>query len=375
MTVPAPFKQPNVQNARPLELFFDLVFVFAVTQLTGLISDPHSWMDYLQALLTFFSLMWMYDGFLWLTSNLDLESDRDNWLLGLAMVGFFVMALGIPTIGGAGGLPYALGYMLVVVLHIYLFTRTQTSSSQAIFGVAPYNFFSALMILFAAFVSGTAHWVLWFLAIGTLLVVTFRRREEQFTLSPSHFAERHGLLIIIALGESVMALGAGATGMRVTPLLTLFITLGLLLAGHLWWSYFGPNNERALHNLKRAQGDEQTRLALQGYNYSHMPMLFGIMMVSAALEVTIHHPAGKATDATAWNLAGGLLLFYLGLMIFHRILGLGPGRLRLFMGLIGLLSVPIGLKVGALWQLLAVNVFLLLLTSLDDYVLEPKRGG
>lgn len=309
------------QNARPLELFFDLVFVFAVTQLTGLISHPHGWLDYLQALLTFFSLIWMYDGFLWLTSNLDLEADSDTWLLWLAMVGFFVMALGIPTIGGGGGLPYALGYMLVVVLHIYLFSRTQTTSSRAIFGVAPYNFFSALMILYAAFVSGAAHWVLWLLAIGTLLVATLRRREQQFTLSAAHFAERHGLLIIIALGESVMALGVGATGLRITPLLTLFITLGLLLAGHLWWSYFGPNNKRAEHRLKEAQGNEQARLALQGYNYSHMPMLFGIMMVSAALEVTIHHPAGKATDANAWNLAGGLLLFYLGLMMFHRLLG------------------------------------------------------
>ena len=270
-------------------------------------------------------------------------------------------------------MPYALGYMLVVVLHIYLFSRTQTTSSLAIFGVAPYNFFSALLILYAAFMSGTAHWVLWLLAIGTLLVATLRRREQQFTLSAAHFAERHGLLIIIALGESVMALGVGATGLRITPLLTLFITLGLLLAGHLWWSYFGPNNKRAEHRLKEAQGNEQARLALQGYNYSHMPMLFGIMMVSAALEVTIHHPAGKATDANAWNLAGGLLLFYLGLMMFHRILGVSSGTLRLVMGLIGLLTVPIGLKVGTLWQLLAVNVLLLLLTSLDDYLLEPKR--
>ena len=83
----------------------------------------------------------MYDGFLWLTSNLDLEADSDTWLLWLAMVGFFVMALGIPTIGGGGGLPYALGYMLVVVLHIYLFSRTQTTSSLAISALHLTTFF------------------------------------------------------------------------------------------------------------------------------------------------------------------------------------------------------------------------------------------
>lgn len=229
------------------------------------------------------------------------------------------------------------------------------------------------MVLFAAFASGSLHWFFWLAAIGSLLLAVWRRSERQFALSPAHFAERHGLLIIIALGESVMALGVGAAGLSITPLLTLFVTLGLLLSGQLWWSYFGPNNKRAEHNLSHADEGEQSRMAFWGYNFAHMPMLFGIMMVSAALEVTIHQPAAKATSANAWNLAGGLLLFYLGLMAFHRILGLGAWRLRLLMGLVGLLSVPIGLKVGAFWQLLAVNVLLLLLVSVDDYLLEPKR--
>lgn len=141
MTQPPLMTRPNVQNARPLELFFDLVFVFAVTQLTGLISHPHGWLDYLQALLVFLTMMWMYDGFLWLTSNLDLEADRDTWLLGLAMVGFFVMALGIPTIGGAGGLPYALGYMLVVVLHIFCLPAPRRSVLRAFTAWLPITFF------------------------------------------------------------------------------------------------------------------------------------------------------------------------------------------------------------------------------------------
>ncbi|WP_243398412.1 low temperature requirement protein A [Deinococcus koreensis] len=375
MTAPTSGPQEtSVQRVRPLELFFDLVFVYTITHLTNLIAHPHGALDYLQAALIFLSLMWMYDGFVWLSSNLELDADAEYWLMFAAMVTFFVMALGIPTIRGDGGVVFGLGLLLVTALHTGLFSRSATSSAQAIWGIAPYNFASALLVFSAAFVGGVWHWALWLAAIGVLILATLKRREQAFALSPRHFAERHGLLIIIALGESVVALGLGAAGLPITPGLLAYAALGLLLAALVWWSYFGPDHERAERAFERAGAADRNRMALRGYGYSHMGMMSGIIMIAAGLEVGIHGPGEEDGAAWAWNLAVGLALYFLSDVAFRRSLGLGPGRLRLLVGALALATVPVGLSSGPLWQLLAAVLVVALLSVVEDYVL-PARAA
>lgn len=153
----------GIRQVGTIELFFDLVLVFAATQITGLIGHPHGPADYLKAVLVFLSLMWIYDGHLWLTSNVAIQERRDRWLFFVAMAGFFVMALGIPSVFGPGGLPYALGLGLglVTAIHAVLVGRAANSSAAAIRGVAPYNLASAALVLTAALVPEVWRWPLW----------------------------------------------------------------------------------------------------------------------------------------------------------------------------------------------------------------------
>ena len=145
--------RPAIQRVSTVELFFDLVFVFTLTQLTGLIAHPHTASDYLRAVLVFMTLMWIYLGYAWLTSNLAIERPQQRFLLFTAMAGFFVMALSIPYVFGAGGLPYALGLLTVTAIHAGLFKTAPTGGAQAIRAIAAYNFSAALLVLGAAFVA------------------------------------------------------------------------------------------------------------------------------------------------------------------------------------------------------------------------------
>lgn len=378
---PSPSLPPQdvgIQKARPLDLFFDLVFVFAVSQVAGLIAHPHGLTDYVQAFLTGWAIVGMYNAFVWLTSNLNFEegSDWDGWLMLLAMGCFFVMALNVPTVHGAGGIPFGLAIFVANAIHFFMFTRVPNSSAQAIWDVAPFNFASTLMVLFAGFVSGPWHWVLW-AASAAIYVVAFGKRSPnryQFSLSPLHFIERHGLLIIIALGETIMGMGLGARELPFTLKLLGYAALGLILTSFLWWSYFGPDNTRAEHRLVNSNPQERAFLA-SNLSFTHFVMLLGIIFVAAAVEVGIHHPTQQAEAATAWNLALGVSLYFLGDVLFRRVMGIGPGRLRTALAFAVLLSVPIGLQFSAAWQLLACALLVGLTVLFEDYVLEPKRAA
>lgn len=292
-----------MQSARPVELFFDLVFVYAVTQLSGVVAHAEGPETYVQAALMFMSLMWMYDGYVWLSSNMTFERDLDSWLYFLAMAGFLIMAVGIPDVRGAGGLPFGLGLLLVTVIHITMFARVPNAGAQAILGIAPFNVGSAVLVLASTFAAGPLHWALWSAGVGVLLLATAFRREQAFELSPQHFVERHGLLIIVTLGESVMGLGLGVRGLPLDGAHLTYLLLGLLLAAHLWWGYFGPNHDRVEHHFVMAEPVRRNRMALLGFGYLHMVMMAGIILVAAAAEVGIHEPAHHAPEAGAWNLA------------------------------------------------------------------------
>lgn len=140
----SPGASPEVQRVSTIELFFDLIFVFTLTQLTNLIAHPHAPTDYLKTILVFMTLMWIYDGFAWLTSNIALATTRQRQLVFLAMAGFFVMALSIPQVSAQGGLPYALGLLVVTCVHAGLFTTVPGGSARAILRIVLFNFASVL---------------------------------------------------------------------------------------------------------------------------------------------------------------------------------------------------------------------------------------
>jgi len=370
---PVPVAEPSIQRVSTVELFFDLVFVFAITQLTSLVAHPHALADYLQALLVFLTLMWIYAGYTWLTSNLVIERPVQRQVIFLAMSGFFVMALSIPAVFGAGALPYALGLLLVTAIHAYLFTTAPTSSARAIMGIAGYNFGAALLVLVAAFVPSPWPWAFWVAAVGVLVAATIRRRESGFQLSPAHFVERNGLLLIVALGESIVAVGIGARALPLDLPLILMAILALLLSAAVWWTYFDRDDRRAEHQFMLATFAERARMALLGFGYAHFVMIAGIILLAAGLEVGIAHPTGSPEGIGLWNLAAGLAVYLVGDTLYRRVLRIGPGRLRLLIAALAFVTVPLGFAFGALAQVAACMLLMQPLWIIDRA--QEKRAG
>jgi len=368
-----PSTEPSIQRVSNIELFFDLVFVFTLTQLTGLVVRPHDLSDYLKAILVFMTLMWIYVGYTWLTSNIAIENLSQRLLLFTSMASFFVMALSIPDVFGAGGLPYALGLLVVTIVHAGLFRTAPTTSAQAIRFFAPFNVAAALLVLIAAFVRPPWDWLLWGAAVAVLLISTTLGREAAFQLSPSHFVERNGLLIILALGESIVDLGIGARGLPIDNTLVLSAVLTLFLAASVWWTYFGGDESLAERHFAGAAPSDRARMALIGFGYAHFIMIAGIILIAAGLEVAITHPIGQleaADEVGIWNLAAGVALYLSGDTLYRQVLRIGPGRLRLLIAGLALVTIPLGLIFGTLAQ---VTAGVLLLQPL--WLVERKENA
>jgi len=266
-----PPSRENPSTVSSIELFFDLVFVFVITQITQLVEHAHGAMDFLRALLVLVPIWWMYAGYAWLTNNV-----RVTWQMRLvliaAMAGFLVMAMAIPEVFGAGAIAFGLSYLFVVLLHLGAFAlKGQGAAAKAIFGVAPFNLGASALLIGAAFVGARWAWVAFLAASSLFVASTILRRERRFTLNAAHFAERHGGVILIVLGESVIAIAMGASapnpGFRGEWLVG--VVLSLVLVAALWWSYFDREDRRAADRLVAAEPEQRSRMGLLGYWYAH----------------------------------------------------------------------------------------------------------
>jgi low temperature requirement protein LtrA len=246
-----------------IELFFDLVFAFTLTQLTVVLTLGLTGVHVLAVLLIFGLLWWMYGGYAWLTNARAPVHAVEQLLLVLGMAGFLIVGLAIPSAFSHDGVALGLGYLLVVVVHAGMYARV----NQHIWKIAPFNVGSALLVIAAGVVGGIADYVLFFLALAIqALSPLIVKLGGRFDLRPAHFAERHGALIIVAIGESIAAIGIGAAGLPVDVSLVLASTLGLALSAVLWWAYFGNGDDEAgQHAMKSAASGRRPGLALAAY--------------------------------------------------------------------------------------------------------------
>ena len=217
--------------------------MFAITQLTGILSHDVTVTDGFQVLLIFGALWWMYDGYVWLSNARTPTLATERLLMLTGMAGFLIVGLAIPHAFGRDGVAFGIGYLILVVIHSVLYQRVNRNIAR----VTPFNLATALLVIGAGVVRGWAAYVLWAAALALLalspLIVQVRGR---FAIQPSHFAERHGALVIMVFGESVVDIGIGAEGHAVTVSLALSAVLGLALTAALWWAYFGVgDDERA----------------------------------------------------------------------------------------------------------------------------------
>jgi low temperature requirement protein LtrA/ketosteroid isomerase-like protein len=339
-----------------LELFFDLVFVFTITQLTTVLVDEPTVRGLLQVVLMLGVIWWMYGGYAWLTNAVAPDRTSRRLLLLGGMAAFFVMALSIPHAFDGSGLAFGIAYLAVVVVHAGLFTRASSQSAvRAILGLAPYNIATALLVLAGGIAGGTATYVLWAIAFLCEWLSPRFTAQAGFEVAPGHFVERHGLVVIVAIGESVVAVGIGAAGLPVNLELAGVAVLGLLLSAGLWWTYFGAgDDERAEHALATASPARRPVIALNGFGIWHIPILLGVIATAAGLKKATGHPGDHLHTAQALQLGGGVGLFMVGDIMFRRSLAIGRVRWRATVAILALATVPLGLAVSAVAQLAAL---------------------
>lgn len=337
-----------------LELFFDLVFVFAITQLTGILSRDMTLASALRVLLIFGTLWWMYDAYVWLSNSRPPAQTPERLLLLLGMAGFLIVGLAIPHAFGRDGMALGLGYLLVVAVHTWLYQRVNRNIMRA----APFNVAIALLIIGAGLVMGAAAYGLWAAAavLGPVALLVIRPRGR-FEVQPSHFVERHGALIIIVFGESVADIGIGATGHAVTLSLAVSAVLGLALTAALWWAYLGVgDDERAEHAMTLADPDSRPALALAAYFYAYTPMVLGVVVLSAGLKRAIVYTGTTAPYQWCLALAGGVALYLAGSVAFRHVLAIGALRYRGVAAVVSLAAVAVGVAVSVAAEIVLLTV-------------------
>ena len=353
----------RVQRVSTLELFFDLVFVFTVTQLTAVLSHDLSWKSLGQVMVMLALIWWMYAGYAWLTNSISTRGLRQRAILLGGMAGYLVLALAVPGAFHGSGLAFGVGYFIVTAVHASLFIwMASAQSSRAFLGIAPYNLFNAALVIVGGALGGTAQAVLWTAAAvleWSTPWVGNRESQSSFEIAPGHFVERHGLVVIVAIGESVVAAGIGAAGLPVDAELMLAVVLGLLLSAGLWWAYFGADDdEQAERALTEAPPRRQPWIALEGFGVAHYFLLLGVVLAAAGIKKAIGHAYDPLETAQALVLGGGVALFLAADVAFRRVLGLGRSLHRAAAALLALATIPLGSEVAAVAQLAALVVVL-----------------
>ena len=349
----------QAERVSTLELFFDLVFVFTITQLTAVLSDDPTPRGLLRVVLMLGVILWMYSGYAWMTNAVATDRAARRLLLLAGMAGYLVLALAIPRAFSEGDVAFGVAYLVIVAIHTGLYSRTgEARTVRALLRLAPLNLASALLVLAAVIADGAAAYLLWAAAFALEWVTPMLTPIGGFRIAPAHFVERHGLVVIVALGESVVAIGIGAAHLPVDLALASVAVLGLLLAACLWWAYFGGDDRRAEQALAAVPDDRRGWVAVQAFGYCHLLMLLGIIALAAGLKDAIGHAFEPLDLAHALLLAGGVAAFLAGDILFRRTLRIGPARHRAAAAVLALATVPAGLAVSAVLQLTVLGIVL-----------------
>jgi low temperature requirement protein LtrA len=353
-----------------IELFFDLVFVFTITQLTSLLVAEPTARGVAQAVLIFGNLWWMYGGYVWLTNAVPPRDTAIRLLLLAGMGAFLVCALSVPDAFGDAGIAFGVGYLIVNVVHAGIFLKSsQGNVVRSVRRLGPTNVTTATVLLVAGFTTGWLLWTLWIAAFLLHWFTPFFTATSGFHIRAAHFVERHGLILLIALGESVVAVGLGVRHVDVHPGVLVTALLGLTLAAALWWLYFDGEDERAEHALTAAQGDRRTWLSLYAFGYAFLPILLGIVLVAAGVKLAVVHHGGEVTAASPWFLATGAAAYVGGLAWFRRLLRTGPITVRAALAAVCLATVAVGLAFSAEVQMGVLAAVLVFGVVADDRVL------
>jgi low temperature requirement protein LtrA len=353
----------------PRELFFDLVFVFAFTQVATLLADDPTFAGMGRGVLVLAALWWAWSAYAWFTNIVDPEESFVGAALLVALIAMFIAALVVPGVFDDEGVLFGAAFLVVCAMHLTLYSlagRGNRDLLGAVLRLAPWTLLGATLILVAGFADGARTW-LWIAALVCTYAGAVLSGSTGWQVHPSHLAERYGLVLIIALGEAFIAIGIGATGTGIGLGEIAAATLGLLVATAFWLAYFDFFSIRGERILVDAQGAERVALARDAYALLHLPMIVGIVLFAFAMKNVVAHVGDDLEWVAAFALCGGSALYLLTYSVIRirieRRWRVSRGRLSAALLLVALL--PVATMVPALAALALVTAVWLALHTYE----------
>jgi low temperature requirement protein LtrA len=360
----------------PLELFFDLVFVFAITQVTSLLADDPTWGGVLRGMLILAVLWSAWAVYAWLTSTLDVDEGGVRLTMLAAMGAMLGVGLAVPGAFGDDAVLFGVAYLLVRLLHVVLsatVARDEPDRRGALVRFAPTEMLGAALILVAGFLDGDVRIAVWVVAVAIdYLGPSVLGLGSGWRIAPEHFAERHGLIILIALGESIIAIGVGA-GFELDAGAIGAAGLGIVVVSALWWLYFDVAAILARRRLVQTSGLAQTRLAWQAYSNLHLPMVAGIVLFALGLKTTLVHPGDALETVPAVALCGGAALYLLAHIAFLVRTTGRVFRRRTIGAVVLLVLIPAAVAIPSLASLALVAAVCSLVVALEAILHREHR--
>ena len=339
------------QRVTPLELFFDLVVVFAITQVTSFLARNPTWGGLLRGMLLLGALWWAWSAYAWLTNALDPEEGAVRLAVLAAVAAMLVVSLAAPGAFGPDGVIFGVAYLVVRALHLVLFAiagRGDRDLFRAVVRILPPATLAPALLVVAGFLHGSGQLALWGAALAIDYLGPVVGHMRGWRVSPEHFVERFGLIIIIALGESIVAIGVGANGLPLDAGVIAAALLGITVAACIWWSYFDWVVYVAQARLAEATGASRAAFARDAYSYLHLPMVGGIVLFAFGMKTTLADVHASLGNVPALGLCGGVAMYLLAHVALRLRIGGGLGRGRPIASvlLVGLL--PVAREVPAL---------------------------
>jgi low temperature requirement protein LtrA len=384
MTISAPERTRRLtptmrggERVSALELFFDLVFVLALTQCTALIAARPTWLNVVRAMLVLGVLWWSWCGYAWLTSVVDPEDTSVRLVIFAAMAAMLVAALSVHGAFGSTTFLFAGAYAALRAAHIALFilaSREDPALRHSVIGLAISTTIGVGLLFAAAAAGGNLRLALWVVALALDLGGPLVIDAEGWRFVPGHFAERHGGIIIIALGESIVAIGIAADTVLNTSEVVAAV-LGVAVAAALWWLYFDVVALVAARRLAAAPaGRERNQIARDSYSYLHYPMVAGIALVAVGLKETLGHVHHELTAVEAAAMFGGAAVYLLAHVAFRLRNVRTLNRQRLSMAAVLLALVPAAYSMPALAALSLLTALLVLLIAFEALRFAEARA-
>lgn len=372
-------EQPEEERVTPLELFFDLVFVLAITQVTAQMADDLSWSGLAKGMLILAWLWWAWAAYAWLTNTIDPDAAAARLTVFISMAAMLVVALAVPGVWSDDAVVFGFAYLLVRFLWAVLFWLGAREAGdrdlmRAVRGLTPYALVAPAIMVVGCFLDESVRpWVF----LGALLLDMagpYVQPSFGWKVHAEHFAERHGLIVIIALGESIVALGVGAENPKIDISVITTATLGVVVAATMWWAYFDVVALVAKTKLAEATGEAQAKLARDSYTMLHLPMVAGIVLLALGVKKVIAHDDEPLPVEAAAALCGGIAIYLLGHIGMRLRNVRSLNKQRLLVTVLLLAFIPVAAEIDALAALAIVSALMVTLVGYESIRFAQRRA-